>query len=76
MRIAKEADKRRKEKRKSWIVVAGIALISIGLMVADFLWLQHKARKRHERHHQHIEQTNFPATNVPAAESIQITTDE
>ncbi|MBK7997404.1 MAG: hypothetical protein IPK15_01380 [Verrucomicrobia bacterium] len=67
-RAAKDAAQRRKEKRRTWLMVGGVALASIGLMVADYFWLRHQAKEKHERLHQHQQRsklTNDPASQAP-----------
>ena len=59
-RTAKEAEQRRKERRKSWLMIAGVAVVSVGLVVADYFWLRHQARQRHEMRHKQPPQTNHP----------------
>lgn len=72
-RDAKEAANLRKEKRQSVLLVIAIAVISIGLCVADFFWLRYRACQRHEQHHQLHQSgtkllpsaTNPPGNSVP-----------
>jgi hypothetical protein len=67
-RTDRETEQRRREKRRSWLIVIGVALASIGLTVADYLWLHYQARQRHERrrpHHQQVGTTNFPISGSP-----------
>ena len=58
--MAKEAEQRRNEKRKSWLLIVGVAVVSVGLVVADYFWLRHQARQRHEMRHKQPPQTNHP----------------
>ena len=51
--MAKEAEQRRNEKRKSWLLIVGVAVASVGLVVADYFWLRHQSM-----------QTNSPALPV------------
>lgn len=63
-RTAKEAEQLRKEKRKSRLMLIGLALVSISLVVADYFWLKSQAQKRREEHRQRQHQraqTNSPA---------------
>jgi hypothetical protein len=46
-------------------MIAGVAVASMGLMVADYFWLRHQARQRHERRHQQAGVTNPPASDSP-----------
>ena len=62
--MAKEAEQRRNEKRKSWLLIVGVAVASVGLVVADYFWLRHQARQRHEQRHRHSMQSNSPALPV------------
>jgi hypothetical protein len=48
-RGAKDAEQRRKAKRRSWLIIGGVAVLSIGLVVADYFWIRHQARQRHEQ---------------------------
>lgn len=66
-RAAKGAAKLRREKRRSWQLVIGLAVVSVGLTVADYFWLRHQARQRHERYHQHHQR----GTNTPALQTNQ-----
>lgn len=66
-RAAKEAAKLRKEKRRTVLMVAGVAVVSLGLCVADYFWLRYQARQRHERHHQHQQR----GTNNPTLQTNQ-----
>ena len=76
-RAAKEAEQRRREKRKSIWMIIGLALVSISLMVGDYFWLKARAQKRREEHMQtrhRPAQTNDTAhvpntggTNLPSA---------
>jgi flagellar basal body-associated protein FliL len=63
-RTAKEAEQLRQEKRKSRVMLIGLALVSISLVVADYFWLKAQAQKRREEHRQRQHQraqTNSPA---------------
>jgi hypothetical protein len=75
-REAERKSKLRRDKRRGWLLLVGFTVIFIGLMVADYFWLRHRARQRHERLHHHIEETNSPATNAPPAERNEVTCDE
>jgi flagellar basal body-associated protein FliL len=64
-RAAKEAKQRRREKRNTWLMIIGLAMVSISLMVGDYFWLKARAQKRRE---QHMQSRHRPAqTNSPAA---------
>lgn len=65
---AKAKATRRREMRRSWTLVIGIALVSAGLMVADYFWLRYQARQHHERQQQHGGPTNSPDSNASGAE--------
>jgi flagellar basal body-associated protein FliL len=51
-RAAKDKAQRRKEKRRSLILIVFVAVVSVGLMVADYFWLWHQGKQKHERSHQ------------------------
>lgn len=58
------------------MLVIGIAVASMGLMVADYFWLWHEAKERHERRHQHQQRsrwTNDPASQAPNVGQNQVT---
>lgn len=63
-RDAEDAGQRHREKRNSWLMIVGLALVSISLVIADYFWLKAQARQRREEHlqrrHQRA-QTNSPA---------------
>ena len=63
-RAAKEAEHLHKEKRNWRLIIIGVAMVSIGLIVADYCWLQHRARQRHEQRHRQSMRTNSPASSV------------
>jgi hypothetical protein len=59
-RAAKQAEQRRREIRRMWLMIGGIAFVSIGLTVADFFWLRHRARQQHEQRYHRSGRTNAP----------------
>lgn len=70
-RDAKDAEQRRREKRNSWLMIIGLALVSLSLVVADYFWLKARAQKRREEHLQRRHQralTNSPAAPVSIPE--------
>jgi len=69
-RAAKDTAQRRKEKRRSLMLIIGVAVVSVGLMVADYFWLRHQAKQMHERRHQHQQRSKF--TNDPASKAPHI----
>ncbi|MCC7375693.1 MAG: hypothetical protein IT581_13630 [Verrucomicrobiales bacterium] len=75
-RAAKDAALRRKEKRQTWLMVGGIAVASIGLMVADYYWLRHQAKQKHEERYHRGRKTNAPASTVPLAGQSRATNHE
>ena len=75
-RAAKDAVQRRKEKRRTWLMVGGVAVASIGLMVADYFWLRHQAKQKHERRYHRGGKTNAPVSTVPLVEQSQATNHE
>lgn len=63
-RAALEAEQRHRVKRNSWLMIIGLALVSISLVVADYFWIKSQAQKRREEHRQRQHQraqTNSPA---------------
>jgi len=78
-RAALEAGQRHRVKRNSWLMIVGLALVSISLVIADYFWLKAQARQRREEHlqrrHQRI-QTNSPAASVliPKSQSAGVLT--
>jgi hypothetical protein len=71
-----DAAQRRQEKRRSLILVIGVALVLLGLMVADYFWLRHQARQKHEQRYHRGEKTNAPAFAAPLAGQSQATNHE
>jgi hypothetical protein len=66
-RAAKEAEQLRKEKRYGWFTIIGIAVVSMGLIVADYVWLKARAQRRWEEHqklHHRPVKTNSPSSQV------------
>ena len=61
-RAAKQAEQRRREIRRMWLMIGGIAVLSIGLTVADFFWLRYRARQRHEQRYHRAGRTNAPVS--------------
>ncbi|MBX3732890.1 MAG: hypothetical protein KF791_09875 [Verrucomicrobiae bacterium] len=75
-RATKDAAQRRKEKRRSLMLMVGVAVVSVGLTVADYFWLRHQAKQKHERHHQLQQRsklTNAPASRAPPVRQNQVT---
>lgn len=64
-RAAQDAARRRMEKRRTWLMVSGVAVVSLGLVVADYFWLRYQARQRHEQRYHRGGKTNAPASSVP-----------
>lgn len=62
--MTKEVERQRKKRRRDWLLVIGIAVASMGLMVADYFWLWHEAKVRHERRYHRGETTNAAPSNV------------
>lgn len=76
-RAAKDTAQQRREKRRSLMLIIGVAAVSVGLMVADYFWLRHQAKQRHERRHQQrSKMTNDPASNAPHIGQNQVTNHE
>lgn len=64
-RTAKDAEQRRKDRRKLRFMIAGFLTVSLGLTVADYFWMRARAARRQEEYHRtHHRQ---PQTNSPAA---------
>lgn len=73
-RVARNVERQRKRRRRDWMLVFGIAVASMGLMVADYFWLWHEAKERHERRHQQRSRlTNDPASQAPNVGQNQVT---
>ncbi len=49
-RAAKEAEKKRKEKRNGILMVVGWAIVTIALIVGDYFWLKARAQRRNAEH--------------------------
>jgi S-methylmethionine-dependent homocysteine/selenocysteine methylase len=64
-RAAKEAARRRKEKQRSVLLTVAIAVGSVGLMVAEYFWLQYQAKQRHELRYHRGGKTNAPVSAMP-----------
>lgn len=75
-RAAKDAAQRRKEKRRSLMLIVGVAVVSVGLMVADYFWLRHRAKQKHERRYHRGGKTNASVSTVPLVEQSQATNHE
>jgi heme/copper-type cytochrome/quinol oxidase subunit 2 len=75
-RAAKQAEQRRREIRRMWLMIGGIALVSVGLTVADFFWLRYRAKQRHERRYHRSGRTNAPPSVVQLDGSHQATNHE
>lgn len=73
---AKGVARQRKERRRDWLLVIGIAVASMGLMVADYFWMWHEAKVRHERRYHLGGKTNAPAIAAPVVEQNQVTNHE
>ena len=78
-RAAKDAAQRRKEKRRSLMLIVGVAVASVGLVVADYFWLRHQAKQKHEQRHQHQQRsklTNDLVSKSPNLWQNQVTNHE
>ena len=75
-RAAKATAQRRQEKRRSVILVIGVALVLLGLMVGDYFWLRYQARQRHEQRYHRGGKTNAPAPAPPLTVQSQATNHE
>lgn len=72
-RAAKQAEQRRREIRRMWLMIGGIALVSVGLTVADFFWLRYRAKQRHEQRYHRTGRTNAPVSTPLGAAQNQAT---
>lgn len=63
-RAARQAEQRRREKGRMWLMIVGLALVSIALVIADFFWLRNREKQRHEQRHHYSERTNS-STSIP-----------
>lgn len=75
-RAAKDAEKARREKRRTWLMLIGLAVVSFGLVVADYFWLRHRAKQRHEQRYHRGDRTNTPASAAPVVGQNQVTNNE
>jgi hypothetical protein len=75
-RAAKDAKNARRENRRTVLIILGVAIASMGLMVADYFWQRHQARRRHEQRYHRDGQTNAPAVAAPMAGQNQVTNHE
>lgn len=64
-RAAKDAAQRRQEERRGVMLLVGVVLTSLGLLVADYFWLRHEARQRHQHHYHRDGSTNATVPDVP-----------
>jgi len=67
-RAAEQSAQSRKEKRQGILMLIGIATTSLGLMLADYLWMRHAAQQRHDRLIHHAGQTNSPISTARPGE--------
>ena len=78
-RAVQDAAQHRKDRRRSWLMIGGVTVLSLGLMIADYFWLRHQAKQKHERRHQHQQRskmTNDPASKAPRTGQNQVTNHE
>ena len=54
-------------------MIGGIALVSVGLTVADFFWLRYRAKQRHEQRYHRTGRTNAPVSTPLGAAQNQAT---
>lgn len=64
-REVEKAERLRREKWQSILLVSCIGVVSAGLMVADYLWLRHQKRQR-QQEHKHYQQPPSK-TNAPVS---------
>lgn len=57
-------------------MLIGLAVVSFGLVVADYFWLRHQAKQRHEQRYHRGGKTNAPAVAAPVAGQDQVTNHE
>ncbi len=59
------------------MLIVGVAVVSVGLLAADYFWLRHQAKLKHERRHQHLSKmTDDPASKAPHIGQNQVTNHE
>lgn len=51
-------------------MVAGVAVVSLGLCVADYFWLRYQAQQRREQH-ERLHQYHKHGTNNPTLQTNQ-----
>jgi flagellar basal body-associated protein FliL len=61
-RAGKEAEQKRREKWTSWWIVIGLVVFWVSFGIADYFWLRHQARQRHEQRYHRSGKTNAPAS--------------
>lgn len=57
-------------------MIGGVAVASIALMVADYFWLRHQAKQKHEQRYHRGGKTNAPASAAPRVGQNQVTNHE
>lgn len=61
-RAEKKADQKRRENRNGWWIVIGLVVFWVTFGIADYFWLRHQARKRHEQRYHRSGRTNAPVS--------------
>jgi hypothetical protein len=61
-RAAKQAEQKRREKWTGWWIVIGLVAFWVSFGIADYFWLRHQARQRHEQRYHRSGRTNAPAS--------------
>ena len=61
-RAEKDAEQKRRENRNSWRIVIGLVVFWVSFGIADYFWLRHQARQRHEQRYHRSGRTNAPVS--------------
>lgn len=75
-RAAKDAGIRRKERRRTVLMISGLTVVSLGLVVADYFLLRSQAKHRHQQRYHSGVKTNAPASTVPLTRQSEATNHE
>lgn len=75
-RAAKQAEQKRREKWTGWWIVIGLVVFWVSFGIANYFWLRHQARQRHEQRYHRGGKTNAPASAVPLEGQNQATNHE
>ncbi len=61
-RAEKDAEQKRRENRNSWRIVIGLVVFWVTFGIADYFWLRHQAKQRHEQRYHRAGRTNAPVS--------------